>query len=177
MTQTLQNTYEPYRKESRYCLIIDIVVAVSIALLLLLARAEWFILLILPVFAVYTFFLNYLPMLRIRKETRGELFETATLEILGIKETRSAAGYWGTVLKESYPKALRIEKYKIACRDEKGQKITLQCVMSEQKQEMLREGIDRKQLTACSVTYGKCSHIIQAYDGCGQLTDVLNQKL
>ncbi len=177
MTQNTQNTYAPYRKEAFYCLIIDIVVAVSIVLLLLLARAGWFILLILPLFAVCTFFINYLPILRVRKELRGELFETAMFEVLEIKELRSAAGYWGTVLKESYPKTLRVGKYKIVCRDEKGQRITLQCVMSEQKQQLLRDGIDRKQLTQCSVTYGKYSRIIQAYGGCGQLTDALNQKL
>ena len=177
MTQHSQNTYEPYRKEALYCLIIDIVVAVSIVLLLLLARAGWFILLILPLFAVCTGFINYLPMLRIRKEMRAELFETAVAEILEIRETRSAAGYWGTVLRESYPKALHVGKYKILCRDTAGQRITLQCVMSEQKQQLLRDGIDRKQLTQCSVTYGKYSRIIQAYDGCGNLTDALNQKL
>jgi len=177
MIQNIQNAYTPYRKEALYCLIIDIVVAVSIVLLLLLARAGWFILLILPIFALCTFFLNYLPMLRVRTEARGELFKSETLEIVDIKESRSAVGYWGTVLKESYPKALRIGKYKIACRDAQGQKIMLQCVMSEQKRELLREGIDRKQLTACTVIYGKYSHIIQAYDGCGPLIDALNQKL
>lgn len=177
MTHNSQNTYEPYRKEAFYCLIIDIVVAVSIVLLLLLARAGWFIVPILPLFALCTFCINYLPMLRVRKESRGEMYETVTAEILEIRETHTAAGYWGTVLKESYPKALHVGKYKIVCRDTNGQKLILQCVMSEQKQQLLRDGIDRKELSGCAITYGKLSHIIQSYDSCGKLADALNQKL
>ena len=51
-------------------------------------------------------------------------------------------------------------------------------VMSSLTYDLIMAGeIDRKQLTQCSVTYGKYSRIIQAYDGCGNLTDALNQKL
>ena len=177
MKQHPNNAYTPYRKEANTCLVIDSVIAVSIVLLLWLARAGWFILLILPMFAAYTFFVNYLPTLRLRREVNGELFETATVEILEVREMRSAAGYWGTVLKEIYPKTLRVGRYKLLCRDEKGEKIALQCVMSEQKQLLLRDGIDRKQLTHCTVTYGQNTCILQAFCDRGQLTDSLNQKL
>ena len=177
MAHHVQNAYAPYQKEAGYCLVIDIVVAVSIALLLLLARAGWFILLILPIFAVCTFFLNYLPILRIRRETHEERFATVTVEVLDVKEIRSAAGYWGTILKEIYPKALRVGRCKIFCRDERGQKIVLLCIMSEAKQQLLRDSIDRKQLTNCSVTYGQRSHILQTYNDRGEPADTLNQKL
>ena len=177
MKQHENSAYAPYRKEANTCLVIDSVIAVSIVLLLLLARAGWFILLILPLFALGTFILNYLPTLRLRREMKDELFETAAVEILEVRELHSAAGYWGTVLKEIYPKALRVSRYKLLCRDEKGEKLALQCVMSEQKQQLLRDGIDRKQLTHCTVSYGKNTRILQAFCDRGQLTDSLNQKL
>ena len=176
-TKYIQSAYAPYRKESFYCLIIDIVVAVSIVLLLLLARAGWFILPILPIFALCTFCVNYLTILRIRREIREDSFETVTAEILGVSEIRSAAGYWGTILKEIHPKTLKVGRYKLLCRGENGQKTTLQCVMSEPRVQDLRDGIDRGQVTRCTLTYGKYSHILCVCGDRGAWADALNQKI
>ena len=173
----IQSAYTPYRKEAFYCLIIDIVVAISIVLLLLLARAGWFILPILPLFALCTFCVNYLTILRIHREAGRGLFETATLEILSVKEIPSAAGYFGTILREIHPKAMKVGRCKLHCRDEGGNKLTLQCIMSEPRVQALREGIDGGQLTRCHITYGRKSRILCTCAERGRWADALNQKI
>lgn len=176
-TGSTHNTYAPYRKEAICCLIIDLVIAISLVLLLLLARAGWFLVPILPIFFAVTFFLNYLTPLRIRREMRGELYETATLEVREVKEVFSAAGYWGTILKEVYPKALRVGHRKLICCAEDGSRVVLHSIMSADKERLLREGIDQGQTKKLCVTYGKQTHILLGCNDRGELADMLNHKL
>lgn len=171
-----QDTYAPYRKEAFYCLIIDIVIAVSLTLLLLLAGAGWFLLIILPLFAAITVPINYRTVLRARREVREDAFETATVEITDVKETRSAAGYGGAILRELYPKQLRAGRCRILCRDSGGQRLILSCVMSEEKRRLLREAVDRGQMKQVSLTYGVRTQILVRFDDGGGLMTTLNQK-
>ena len=173
---SIQNPYAPYQKEAFYCIFMDVIVAISLTLLLLLAGAGWFLLIILPLFAVCTFFINYRTVLQIRKEVKEEQFETATVEICQVKSTFSAAGYWGTILKEMLPKQLHAGRCTVLCRGENGQPLVLRCIMSESKQQLLRDGIDRRQAKEVSVTYGLRSHILLSYPDRGELWNAMNNK-
>ncbi|MBQ7322787.1 MAG: hypothetical protein IJW99_11865 [Clostridia bacterium] len=171
----VSQAYAPYRKEALYCLIIDLIIALSLTLLLLLAGAGWFLLGILPLFCAGTLLLNYRTYRRIRKEIGEEAFEELTVEVTDIREDRSLAG-WGGIIKEGYPKNLHVLRCKLICRGADGQKFVLLSVMSEQKQRLLRESIDRKQLTACRILCGKYSRILLHYEESGELFDTLNRK-
>ena len=171
-----QDTYAPYRKEALYCLIIDIVIAVSLTLLLLLAGAGWFLLIILPLFAAGTVLINYRTILRARREIKEDAFVTGTVEILDVKELRSAAGYGGAILRELYPRSLRAGRCRIVCRAEDGEKLILSCVMSEEKRRLIREAIDRGQMKQISLTWGAHSRIPILFGESGSLANTLNQK-
>ena len=171
-----QDTCAPYRKEAFTCLIIDIVVAVSLTLLLLLAGAGWFLPIILPLYALLTILINYRAILNARRETKEGAFETATVEVTDVRAVRSAAGYGGAILRELYPKALRAGRYRILCRTADGERLTLVCIMSEEKGRMLREAIDRGQMKESMLTYGARSKILRGFEGSGSLTESLNRK-
>ena len=175
-TTPRQDTYAPYRKEAFYCLIIDTVIAISLTLLLLLAGAGWFLLIILPLFAALTVLINYRTALRARREVREEAFETATLTLTDVREDRSASGYGGAILRELYPKSLHAGRCRIVCRDKGGEKILLFCVMSEEKRRLIREAIDRGHMEQVTLTYGARSHILVCFENSGSLMNTLNQK-
>lgn len=171
-----QDTCAPYRKEAFTCLIIDIVVAISLTLLLLLARAGWFLPIILPLYALLTVLINYRTVLRARREAKEGAFETVTVEVTDVRAAHTASGYGGAILRELYPKALRAGRYRILCRTADGGHLTVECVMSEEKGRMLREAIDRGQMKQCTLTYGARSKILRSFEGAGGLMQSLNQK-
>ena len=176
-SQSTQNAYAPYHKEAFYCLIIDIVIAVSLTLLLLLAGAGWFLLGILPLFAVCTLLINHRTALRARKECREGAEVTATWEIRKIRESVSAAGYWGMILREMFPKALHVSRCTITCRNGQGEQIVLHSIMSEAKRRLLCDAMDRGQLKQVSLTYGPRSRILLACHDRGEWADALNHTI
>ena len=171
-----QDTYAPYRKEAFTCLIIDIVVAVSLTLLLLLARAGWFLPIILPLYVLLTVLVNHRTVLRARREAKEGAFETVTVEVTDVRATRTPAGWGGAILRELYPKALRAGRYRIFCRTADGASLVLVCIMSEEKGRMIREAIDRGQMKESTLTYGARSKILRGFEGNGGLTESLNRK-
>lgn len=175
-TTPRQDTYAPYRKEAFYCLIIDAVIVLSLTLLLLLAGAGWFLLIILPLFAALTLLINYRAVLRVRREVRENAFITDTVEIADVRPTRSAAGYGGAILRELYPKSLHAGRCQIVCRTADGKKQILSCVMSEEKRRLIREAIDRGQMKQVSLTWGARSHTLIGFEDGGGLMITLNQK-
>lgn len=171
----LLTAYEPYRREAKYCLIIDIVIALLVSLLLITTG----LLILLPcilLFALAGYLLNYRLAAMSRKEMKQELFATETVELVAIKEERSASGHWGSVIRELYPKDLHMGRYKLLCRTEDGQKLILRGIMSGQKWQMIHDGIDAKQLTRCTLTYGAKTHIVLDFGDGNKLCDELNHK-
>lgn len=171
----LPTAYEPYRREAKYCLIVDIIVSLLVALLLI-TTGLLILLPLIPLFALAEYLLNYRLVRLARRELREELFTTETVEITAIRDERSAAGHWGSIMHELYPKEVHMGRCKLLCRTEDGQKLTLRGIMSGQKQQMLHDGIDRKQLTRCTLTYGTKTHIVLDFGSNNKLCDELNHK-
>ena len=171
-----QDTYAPYRKEAFDCLFVDGVIAISIILLLLLAGAGWFLLIILPLFAALTVPINYLTVLRARKELSEGAFERETVEITNVSTMLSAAGYGGSILREIYPKKLRAGRYRMVCRRADGERLVLFCVMSEEKGRLMREAIDGGQMKDVVVTFGSKSKIFTGFETDGGILQSLNRR-
>ena len=171
-----QDTYAPYRKEAFYCLFIDSVIAVSIILLLLLAGAGWFLLIVLPLFAALTIPINYLTVLRARREVREGGLERESVEITDIRPMRAAAGYGGAILREVYPKSLRAARYRMICRRADGSRMMLFCVMSEEKGRLMREAIDGGQMKDVTITFGSRSKIFAGFEAYGGVLQSLNRR-
>ena len=171
----LLTAYEPYRREAKYCLIVDIVVALLVALLLITTG----LLILLPLillFALAEYLLNYRLVQLARRELREELFTTETVEITAIREEWSASGHWGSIIRELYPKDMHMGRCKLVCRTADGQKLTLRGIMSGQKWQLIHDGIDQKQLTHSTLTYGTKTHIVLDFGTDNKLCDELNHK-
>lgn len=174
---SVKMAYSPYRREALRCLIIDIAVAAAVSVLFFLVGAQWFLLILLPLFFVWESLVNYIWALLSFSEVRGARFETASVELIRVKDEHSASGHFGSALKELYPKSLHVGRYRILCRDGQGRKIVLRCIMSEEKWQILRDGIDVTGTLPRSVTFGKRSHILLSFNDGDALAEALNHKL
>lgn len=195
------HAYEPYRREALYCLRVDLLIVFCGAIIVTIAGMPriwpsfyW----IFPAYLLIELFLNYSLALIGTMEQRRELFIRRQVRIQKITREHSFSGRWGSVISKLYPPNLMVDRYKMICLDENGEKLTLRSAMSLKKYRLLIERIDPAcrryhrgrrherpkpidrtaptELPLWTVTIGKYSHIILSYDDKDELCDFLNYQ-
>lgn len=158
--------YEPYRREALHCFWAD--AAVSAAMLLLIVathlyQASRIIWAVFPLLFLVEGFVNYRLSLCSFVERRRKLYRVDHLQIVNIREDRSASGHWGSIVPQLYSPKMYVDRYRIKCRDADGRTIQLRCVMSGKKHRILSERMGDKEKLSIAIRYGKLTHIIITY--------------
>ena len=175
-----KNAYAPYIKESLYCVEIFALVAGLILIIFAAFSVATGInvyivpVIILSVYAVLDCILNHWLSILSAFERKCDWLE-CKLTIKAIKTEASWSGHmWESAIKKLYPKAWRVDRYKLICEDVDGKKIVLRSVMRGKKYQIIQDRVFNSLPTECSIMYGRYTKIVMYYKGKDIWTDKLN---
>ena len=180
-----KRAYAPYRKETLYCLAIDIALSMGILFLGLFMgtvyESDWFI--FFYVFVVFAYFVfgclsRYKISLISIYENKKCQWEKKTLTVEKIKIAPWGPGHHGeNIVHKFYDKKLSVNKYKLICKDEKGKKIVLRTISGAKRIGIISQRIYEGLSTECTVYYGKYTRIAMYYKSDDGWTNPLNYTL
>lgn len=173
----IKKAYTPYRKEALHCAGIALVITIvgSLSLLVIgLHHIAPMLFLIFPLFWLVEMVIDCRLAIYSVLEKRKRKYITKIVTIVQIRTENAVSGHWGSVIPQMYPKQLRVDRYKILVYDNSGNKVSLRCVMSGKKWQMLSDNVLKGGSLERKITYGKYSRIVIAWNDKDNLAYSLN---
>ena len=176
--------YEPFFLEALHNLIITTIVVLLITISLVIickgknVSALIFILPILLLYITLELVFTYKTCILALLERKKSLWEEKTVVIKKIVAFRSGADpMMDSAMSKIYPKKMSVDRYKVICETEEGDKLVLKTVLSFRKYWLFFSALSKQKELKCKFYYGKYSKIIMYCKGNGELFDKMNYML
>ena len=172
--------YSPYHKEAMHCFISYILVSLALVVIFLAFSASLsfdYVGTVLPIIVLYTVLetvLNFRLSLLALFEEKSLKFKKEALSIERISGDHSFSGHYGSIIPKLYDRKLRVDRYKLICRNEQGKKVALRTVMSGKKYQLLQDRLFNSCDCGCDIIYGKYTKIVLFYGSKELWTDKMN---
>ena len=176
------HAYSPYRKEARYCLIVDLIISVFGCVLVfymyaLVNKTAIWLLGAFPSLLIIESFVNYRLAILSLIEEKHQLVVQKTVTLGTFKKEDSASSHWGSIIPKLYPKEMNMQRYKMRCIDTNGEKLTLRCAMSLRNAILFDKMMEDETTRKRTLIIGKYSRIILKYCDNDDFAFILSRRL